>query len=241
MFGRRIFIDIYISMFMALTLLFFALAERYPERRRLFLLLMYACVGLGVLTKGPVAAALPGLVFARLSAGARRAQAHARDDDSGRRSSSCSRSSSPGTRRSISGTAGPTSRRSSVGENIARYTEGSASSSRRGPLFYLPVVFSDSFPWSLCLFGAAGCGWSTGARCANGGVRRRAIAASGSARCCGCGSSVIVGFFSFSAAKQDSTSFRSCRPSPRWRACSSHARRPAAARVAPGAPRRRRP
>ena len=41
MFGRRIFIDIYISMFMALTLMFFALAERYPERRRLFLLLMY--------------------------------------------------------------------------------------------------------------------------------------------------------------------------------------------------------
>ena len=64
MFGRRIFIDIYISMFMAGTLLFFALAERYPERRRLFLLLMYATVGLGVLTKGPVAAALPGLVFA---------------------------------------------------------------------------------------------------------------------------------------------------------------------------------
>ena len=37
MFARRIFIDIYISMFMALTLLFFALAERYPARRRLFL------------------------------------------------------------------------------------------------------------------------------------------------------------------------------------------------------------
>ena len=31
MFGRRIFIDIYISMFMALSLLFFALAERYPR------------------------------------------------------------------------------------------------------------------------------------------------------------------------------------------------------------------
>ena len=30
MFARRIFIDIYISMFMGLTLLFFALAERYP-------------------------------------------------------------------------------------------------------------------------------------------------------------------------------------------------------------------
>ncbi len=64
MFARRIFIDIYISMFMALTLLFFALAERYPARRRLFLILMYVCVGLGVLTKGPIAALLPGLVFA---------------------------------------------------------------------------------------------------------------------------------------------------------------------------------
>src|SRR5687767_13198434 len=63
MFGRRIFIDIYISMFMGLTLLFFALAERYPERRRLFLLLMYVSVGLGVLTKGPVAAVLPAVVF----------------------------------------------------------------------------------------------------------------------------------------------------------------------------------
>ena len=41
MFSRRIFIDIYISMFMALTLLFFALSERYPQRRRLFLVLMY--------------------------------------------------------------------------------------------------------------------------------------------------------------------------------------------------------
>ena len=64
MFARRIFIDIYITMFMALTLLFFALAERYPARRRLYLTLMYVCVGLGVLTKGPIAALLPGLVFA---------------------------------------------------------------------------------------------------------------------------------------------------------------------------------
>src|SRR3954453_8503505 len=63
MFARRIFIDVYISLFMALTLLCFAAAERYPERRRLFLLLMYASVGLGVLTKGPVAVALPGLAI----------------------------------------------------------------------------------------------------------------------------------------------------------------------------------
>ena len=53
MFGRRIFIDIYISMFMALTLLFFALAERYPERRRLFLLLMYVVGRAGRADEGP--------------------------------------------------------------------------------------------------------------------------------------------------------------------------------------------
>ena len=63
MFARRIFIDIWISAFMALILAFFALSERIPARRRLFLVLMYVCVGLGVLTKGPIAAALPGLVF----------------------------------------------------------------------------------------------------------------------------------------------------------------------------------
>ena len=37
MFARRIFIDIWITAFMSLTLTCFALSERYPERRRLFL------------------------------------------------------------------------------------------------------------------------------------------------------------------------------------------------------------
>ena len=63
MFACRIFIDIYISMFMALTLLFFALSERYPKTP--FVSDPDGvCVGLGVLTKGPIAALLPGLVFA---------------------------------------------------------------------------------------------------------------------------------------------------------------------------------
>jgi 4-amino-4-deoxy-L-arabinose transferase-like glycosyltransferase len=63
MFARRIFIDMWISAFMALILMFFALSECLPNRRRLFLVLMYVSVGLGMLTKGPIAAALPGLVF----------------------------------------------------------------------------------------------------------------------------------------------------------------------------------
>jgi 4-amino-4-deoxy-L-arabinose transferase-like glycosyltransferase len=209
MFGRRIFIDIYISMFMALTLLFFALAERYPAKRRPFLLLMYVSVGLGVLTKGPVAAALPALVFAvylvvhrelrrvremMLPAGVLVVLAIAVPWYA-----------------ALYQRYGWTYITSFfVGENIARYTEGLGVETRRGPSFYIPVVFSDSFPWSLCLFGAAGV-WLSEWR------KSRSIAASTSAA----GASdptqlawrvrsllwlwilVTVGFFTFSAAKQD--------------------------------------
>jgi 4-amino-4-deoxy-L-arabinose transferase-like glycosyltransferase len=154
MFGRRIFIDVYISMFMALTLTFFALAERYPERRRLFMLLMYVCVGLGVLTKGPVAAVLPALVFAMYLVVHRELKRIAE------------MMIPLGLVITLAivvpwyaalyhryGWTYITS--FIVGENIARYTEGLGVEQRRGLSFYLPVVFSDSFPWSLCLFGAA--------------------------------------------------------------------------------------
>ena len=76
-----------------------------------------------------------------------------------------------------------------IGENIARYTEGLGVEHAAGPSFYLPVVFSDSFPWSLFLFAA---------RRVGGGERDR-----GCRRCCGAGSCAIVVFFSFSAGKQD--------------------------------------
>ena len=71
MFARRIFIDIYISMFMALTLLFFALAERYPGAAAAVPGADVRRVGLGVLTKGPVAVALPGAGVRALPARAR--------------------------------------------------------------------------------------------------------------------------------------------------------------------------
>jgi 4-amino-4-deoxy-L-arabinose transferase-like glycosyltransferase len=61
MWGRRIFIDIHITMWMSVTLAFLVLAERHPGRRRLFLVLMYVAMGLGVLTKGPVAVVFPAL------------------------------------------------------------------------------------------------------------------------------------------------------------------------------------
>lgn len=204
MFGRRIFIDIFISMFMAGTLLCFALAERYPSRRRLFLLLMYATVGLGVLTKGPVAAALPGLVFAAYLA------VH-------------------GELRRVREMMIPTGAlvvlaivvpwyaalyhrygwtyitSFFLGENVARYTEGVGVETRRGLFFYLPVLLSDSFPWSIGLFGAAAL-WVSDRR------RLRAAAATPGADAVRAWRvrtlmwlwvMGIVGFFSFSAAKQD--------------------------------------
>ena len=63
MHSRRTSIDVFLSLFMGLTLMFFVLSEAWPERRRLWLCLMYICVGLGFMTKGPVAVVLPGAVF----------------------------------------------------------------------------------------------------------------------------------------------------------------------------------
>lgn len=63
MFSRRIMIDVYLAMFMSLALLFFVLAENRPEKKRLYLALMYASIGLGIMTKGPVAAVLPAASF----------------------------------------------------------------------------------------------------------------------------------------------------------------------------------
>ena len=154
MFARRIFIDIWISAFMALTLMFFALSERFPERRRLFLVLMYVCVGLGVLTKGPIAAALPGLVFALyllVHRELRRATQmmipvgilivlaivvpwyyalYLRD-----------------------GWTYITS--FFIGENFGRFTSGIGQLTRRPWWFYLPVVFGDGLPLSVFLVPAA--------------------------------------------------------------------------------------
>ena len=204
MFGRRIFIDIYISMFMAATLLFFALSERYPDRRRLFLFLMYASVGLGILTKGPVAAALPGLVFAlyllvhgeikrvremMIPVGALIVLAIVVPWYA-----------------ALYQRYGWTYITSFfLGENVARFTDGVGVETRRGPLFYLPVVLSDSFPWSLCLFGAAA-SWVADRRARRSAPALQVADATRAARVrtlmwlwvIG-----IVGFFSLSAAKQD--------------------------------------
>ncbi len=196
-FARRIFIDVYISMFMGLTLLFFALAERYPQRRRLFLILMYVAVGLGALTKGPVAVVLPGLAFAAYLVVHREL----------RRVTEMMiplgivivlaivvpwyaalyRVAGWGPIESFF-----------LGENIDRFTQGVGVGADRAFWWYLPVVFSDSFPWSLLLV-AAGVAWFRERRTQVPVTDR----ASRVRTLLWLWIVVIVGFFSFSVAKQD--------------------------------------
>lgn len=158
MFSRRIFIDIYITLFMTATLLFFALAERYPRRRRLFLTLMYVSVGLGVLTKGPIAAAIPAVVFfiyLLVHKELRRVM----------------RMMVPAGIVIVLGIVVPwyaaLYQRDGwthiasffVGENLSRYSDGIGFDTGRGPFFYIGVLFGDGFPWSILLFAAIVLWW----------------------------------------------------------------------------------
>ena len=145
--ARRIIIDVHITMFTGLVLLFFALSETRPQRRRLYLILMYVAAGFGVLTKGPVAVFLPGLVFFVYLA----SQKRLRD---------LRRMMLP--LGAVIGLAIVSPwyymvyrehgleyiKSFIVGENLERYAEAVGERSR-GALFYIPVMFGDLFPWSL--------------------------------------------------------------------------------------------
>jgi len=75
-----------------------------------------------------------------------------------------------------------------ISENVERYTSGFGVRQHRGVWFYLPVVLSDSFPWSSFLFAAAV--WT---------YREKNRVAT----LLWCWIGAVVGFFSFSAGKQD--------------------------------------
>ena len=196
MFSRRIFIDIYIAMFMGFTLLFFALAERYPAKRRLFLVLMYVSVGLGMLTKGPVAVVVPALVFGAYLIFRR--EIHRLSEMMIPAGAIIVLAIVVPWYAMLYARYGWTHITSFLlGENVARYTEGYGVDSVRGPIFYLPVVFSDSFPWSVFLFAAAVAGWRS---------RRSTIADDRVTRfrfLLWLWIAGIVLFFTLSAAKQD--------------------------------------
>ena len=147
--ARRIIIDVHITMWMGLVLLCFALAETRPQRRRLYLCLMYVAAGFGVLTKGPVAVFLPAVVFFIYLASQKRL----------------------GDLRHMMLPTGAVISLAIVvpwyyllyrehgweyigsfifGENLGRYAEAVGEQSR-GLLFYIPVMLADLFPWSLMI------------------------------------------------------------------------------------------
>ena len=147
--ARRIIIDIHITMWMGLVLLFFALSETRVERRRLYLSLMYVAAGFGVLTKGPVAVFLPAVAFFIYLASQKRL----------------------GDLRHMMLPAGAAISLAIAapwyyllyreygwtyisafifGENLGRYAEAVGEQSR-GVLFYLPVALADLFPWSALI------------------------------------------------------------------------------------------
>ena len=156
MFSRRIMIDVYLAAFLSLALLMFALAERRPQRRRLYLVLMYISIALGVLTKGPVAVALPAAALVIYLALYRRLDKL----------------------RGMMLPAGMIIVAAIVlpwyiaiyfhhgwshietfilQDNLSRYTQAVWGPSR-GFLFYIPALLGDFFPWSLFLIPIAGFG-----------------------------------------------------------------------------------
>jgi 4-amino-4-deoxy-L-arabinose transferase-like glycosyltransferase len=150
MFSRRIFVDMAVTTMMTLTLLFFALAERYPSRRRLFLALMYVSVGLGVLTKGPVAAVIPFLVFIAYLA-VHRELRRLREMMIPAGTLIALLIVAPWYVALYQQHGWTYITGFFIGENVGRFAETIGVQSR--PLwFYVPVLFSDMLlPWSLCL------------------------------------------------------------------------------------------
>jgi 4-amino-4-deoxy-L-arabinose transferase-like glycosyltransferase len=151
MFSRRIIIDVFIAMFMGLTLLFFMLAEKYADKRRLFLLLMYASVGLGILTKGPVAAALPTLAFLIYFAATRQLKRIRGEMMLPVGVLIVAAIVLPWYVIIYSQHGWLYIKTFLLQDNLSRYTQP-VWGPRRGAFFYLPVIAGDLFPWSLFLF-----------------------------------------------------------------------------------------
>ncbi len=68
--GQLLTLDMSLTFYMTLSLVAFLVAQRHPQPRR-WMLLAWAAAGLGVLTKGLVAAAIPAAVLVLYSAYAR--------------------------------------------------------------------------------------------------------------------------------------------------------------------------
>jgi 4-amino-4-deoxy-L-arabinose transferase-like glycosyltransferase len=191
MFSRRIFIDNWVTMFMTLALGCFILAEMQPERRRRWLALMYVAIGLGVLTKGPVALVFPAgaiglwLLLERrwrdltklwIIPGALIVLAI----------------NLPWWWAIYSQHGAEPIRTFWLGENFGRYTEPMQPGDR-DIWFYVPVVLGDLFPWTLFVVAGLIAGGMAFRRQSPHALRRLLFLWVG----------LLVGVFSFSETKQD--------------------------------------
>ena len=180
------------TMFMTAALACFVAAERYPERRRTMLLLMYVAIGGGVLTKGPVALVLPLLAFGAWLLMERRL----------------------GDIRRLMILPGALIvlaivvpwyaaiynqhgwdyiRQFFVGENLDRFS--APFTTARSAFFFIPVLLADILlPWAPLLVVPLLTAWRNEPEAAESGPIRRAV---------WCWVVVIVAAFSFSASKED--------------------------------------
>jgi 4-amino-4-deoxy-L-arabinose transferase-like glycosyltransferase len=152
MFSRRIMIDVYMAMFMAAALLFFALAEARPAERRRYLILMYVAVGLGVMTKGPAAAALPALILVIYFA-LHRELRRLRELMLPLGALIVAAMVSPWYLAIYEQHGWHYISAFLLKDNLSRYTQP-VWGPRRGIFFYLPVMLGDMFPWSLFFIAA---------------------------------------------------------------------------------------
>jgi 4-amino-4-deoxy-L-arabinose transferase-like glycosyltransferase len=155
MFSRRIMIDVYLAMFMALALLLFILSERQPKRRRLYRIAMYAAIGLGVLTKGPVAVLLPAFAFI-IYLGVYRRLNQIRYLMLPTGVAIIGLIVLPWYLAVYAQHGWGDIQTFILKDNLSRYTQQAWGPSR-GPLFYIGVIAGDFFPWSLFIVPALWC------------------------------------------------------------------------------------
>jgi len=191
-FSRRILIDVLVTMFMTAALACFVAAERYPERRRTMLLLMYLAIGGGVLTKGPVALVLPLLAFGAWLLMERRLGDIRR------------MMILPGAvivlvvvvpwySAVYSQHGWDYIRQFFVGENLDRFS--APFTTARSVFFFIPVLLADILvPWAPLLVVPLLTAWQREPDAAESGAVRRVV---------WCWVVVIVAAFSFSASKED--------------------------------------
>jgi 4-amino-4-deoxy-L-arabinose transferase-like glycosyltransferase len=157
---------------------------------------MYVAVGLGVLTKGPIAALLPGLVFA-LYLAAHRELRRVRDMMIPAGIAIVLAVVVPWYVAQYQRHGWTYIASFFLGENLARYTEGLGVNATRPFWFYVPVVFSDGFPLSILIVAAAVCWFRDRRGSARHDVSHRIRTV------LWIWIVVIVAFFSASTAKQD--------------------------------------